>query len=106
MARVFLRPTIVYFQLTRNAVMEGDVDVHGSNTYLALLEVVKADSKCLKKNTDQHQIQAATGVQMSRIALMDDDVKGVCDFLSIPQVCSSFEIVFVEILGEKVCSDI
>ncbi len=53
---VFLDPVIVYFALTRNFVMEGDVDVHGSNTFLALLE-------------------AATGVKMSRIALLDDEVK-------------------------------
>jgi hypothetical protein len=37
-ATVFLEPTKVYFRLTRNGVMEGDVEVHGSNTYQALLE--------------------------------------------------------------------
>ncbi len=41
---VFLEPTKAYFSLTRNAVMEGDVEVHGSNTYQALLEAATGKS--------------------------------------------------------------
>ncbi len=35
---VFLEPTKAYFRICNNRVMEGDVDVHGANTYQALLE--------------------------------------------------------------------
>jgi hypothetical protein len=37
-ASAFLEPTIMYFSSTHELVAEGDVDVHGSNVYLALIE--------------------------------------------------------------------
>ena len=37
---VFIEPSIAYFDETRNPVMSGDVEVHGANLYLAVLDAV------------------------------------------------------------------
>jgi hypothetical protein len=58
---VFVEPTKLYFHAVGDFVMEGDVEVHGSNTYLALL-------------------LAALGIKLARSPLFDDEVKGVVSF--------------------------
>lgn len=55
---IFLEPTKMYFRAVNDHTMEGDVDVHGSNTYLAIL-------------------LATLGVKLSRSPLLDDEVKGI-----------------------------
>eukprot|EP01035_Chromulina_nebulosa_P020045 gene20045-26025_t len=57
----FLEPTIVYFDFIGDSTNSGDVEVHGSNTYLTLIE-------------------ATTGIKLPRIPLLDDEVKGVAEF--------------------------
>ena len=57
---VFVEPTKLYFRAIGDVVMENDVDVHGSNTYLAIL--------------------AALGIKLARSPLLDDEVKGVVSF--------------------------
>jgi hypothetical protein len=60
---VFVEPTLLFYRLHHDSVMEGDVDVHGSNYYLALIE-------------------ATTGIRLPRVPLWDDtEVKGVADYL-------------------------
>ena len=58
---VFLEPTKMYFRAVGDHTMEGDVEVHGSNTYLAIL-------------------LATLGVKLPRIPLLDDGSKGVAAF--------------------------
>lgn len=58
---VFLEPSEMYFRSVGDYIMEGDVDVHGSNIYLALLlETIH--------------------VKLNRSPLLSDEVKGVCEF--------------------------
>mmetsp|Transcript_38189 Transcript_38189/g.90038 ORF Transcript_38189/g.90038 Transcript_38189/m.90038 type:complete len:479 (-) Transcript_38189:296-1732(-) len=59
---VFLEPTLAYARSVYDSVMEGDVDVHGANTYLAVL-------------------LATLGVRLPRQALLHDEVKAVVNFL-------------------------
>lgn len=61
---VFLTPTAHYFRCVGNHVMEGDVWVHGINTYAALLH-------------------AYSPVRTSHMPLLEDETKGICDFLSV-----------------------
>ena len=65
----------VYFHAIGNSVMEGDVEVHGANTYLALLS-------------------RATGVALSRNVLEDDEVKGVVDMLSVASFVPIYDAVY------------
>jgi len=67
---IFLEPTKMYFRAVRDNVMEGDVEVHGSNTYLALL-------------------LAALGVKLAHTPMLSDSLKGIAAFrdaLNISQV--------------------
>ena len=57
----FLEPTALHFRFVRDHVSEGDVDVHGANTYAALL-------------------QAAVGVRLPRLPLLNDECKAVAPF--------------------------
>ena len=61
-ASVFTEPTKLYYRIIGDATMEGDVDVHGANTYLALLS-------------------AALGVRLARSPLLDDEVKGIAAWI-------------------------
>ena len=54
----FLEPTKMYFRAVNDDIMEGDVDIHGSNTYLAIL-------------------LATLGVKLSRTPVLNDEAKGV-----------------------------
>jgi len=65
MASVFLEPAKLFLSMAGNEVAAGDVDVHGYNTYGALL-------------------MTATGIQLPRRPFVADDVKGVVDFLAYP----------------------
>lgn len=59
----FLEPALMYFDTIGNATASGDVDVHGSNPYLAVL-------------------QATTGIIIPRIPLLQDAIQcGVTDFM-------------------------
>lgn len=63
----FSEPTKLYFNAVRDGTMEGDVQVHGSNTYLAIL-------------------LAATGIKLTRAPFLADEVKGVAQFRdALPQ---------------------
>lgn len=64
-ASTFVFPTVQLFRCVGNRIMESDVDVHGANLYAALLFQL-------------------LGVKLARSVMVDDDVKGVCDFLSVP----------------------
>jgi hypothetical protein len=55
---IFLEPTKMYFNAIGDHVMEGDVEVHGSNVYLAIL-------------------LATLGVKLCRSPLLDDEPKGI-----------------------------
>ena len=66
MDAAFIDPTILYAHMINNSVLAGDADVHGYNTYCALL-------------------MRALQVNFSRPPLATDCVKGVVDFLSVPQ---------------------
>jgi hypothetical protein len=57
----FIEPSKMYFRAVGDGTIEGDVGVHGSNTYLAFL----------------HQ---SLGIKLSRSPLLDDEVKGVVPF--------------------------
>mmetsp|Transcript_10729 Transcript_10729/g.16051 ORF Transcript_10729/g.16051 Transcript_10729/m.16051 type:complete len:494 (-) Transcript_10729:279-1760(-) len=58
----FLEPTKLYFHKMHDTVMEGDVDVHGANVYLALLT-------------------STLGITLSREAFMhEDEAKGIAPF--------------------------
>lgn len=57
---VFLEPCELYFDLVGDSVASGDVDVHGSNTFAALLE-------------------ATTYIRLPRFALLDDGFAGITD---------------------------
>lgn len=59
---VFLEPTKVYFRAVGDYTMEGDVEVHGSNVYLAIL-------------------LACLGIKLSRSPLLNDEVKGVAQII-------------------------
>ena len=54
----FLEPTKMYFRAVNDHIMEGDVDIHGSNTYLAIL-------------------LATLGVKLSRTPVLNDEAKGI-----------------------------
>mmetsp|Transcript_7148 Transcript_7148/g.8272 ORF Transcript_7148/g.8272 Transcript_7148/m.8272 type:complete len:336 (-) Transcript_7148:142-1149(-) len=58
---VFIEPTKMYFRAVGDGTMEGDVEVHGSNTYLAVL-------------------LATLGVKLPRSPLLDDGTKGIAAF--------------------------
>lgn len=58
---VFLEPTKMYFRAVGDHTMEGDVEVHGSNLYLAIL-------------------LATLGVKLNRSPLLSDEVKGFAAF--------------------------
>eukprot|EP01036_Dinobryon_divergens_P030268 gene30268-39488_t len=60
---VFLEPAMMYFDAVRDHTASGDVDVHGSNLYLAVL-------------------QATTGIIIPRMPLWEDDCKGCADSAS------------------------
>lgn len=60
---IFLEPTKMFFRAVNQQVMEGDVDVHGVNTYIAV-------------------ISATTGIQFSRRPHLGDVAAAVADFLS------------------------
>lgn len=61
----FLEPTKMYFHKVRDYTMEGDVDVHGANIYLALLA-------------------STLGIALNRDPFMrEDTVKGVVQFTDI-----------------------
>eukprot|EP01012_Entosiphon_sulcatum_P005761 TRINITY_DN12624_c0_g1_i2.p1 TRINITY_DN12624_c0_g1~~TRINITY_DN12624_c0_g1_i2.p1 ORF type:complete len:380 (-),score=72.56 TRINITY_DN12624_c0_g1_i2:57-1196(-) len=60
-ASTFLEPTKAHFRAIGDSVMEGDVDVHGANTYAAVL-------------------LAALGVRLPRVPLLGDEAKGIVDF--------------------------
>lgn len=57
---VFLEPCELYFDLIGDSTASGDVDVHGSNTFAALLE-------------------ATTHIRLPRYALLDDGFAGIAD---------------------------
>lgn len=57
---VFLEPCELYFDLVGDSVASGDVDVHGSNTFVALVE-------------------ATTNIRLPRFALLDDGFAGITD---------------------------
>ena len=56
----FVDSTLLYCSLARDFAVEIDVEVHGANTFLALL-------------------RATAGIRLRRIPLLSDDVKGVAD---------------------------
>lgn len=59
----FLEPAMMYFDSINNTIASGDVDVHGSNPYLAVL-------------------QATTGIIIPRIPFLQDNIQcGVTDFM-------------------------
>jgi len=61
---VFIEPTREYFSAVGDRTMAGDVNVHGGNSYLAIL-------------------MATLGVRLNRLPMLHDpEVKGVADFLS------------------------
>ncbi len=57
----FLQPSLYFFRAIRNTVQYGDVDVHGSNTYLALIE-------------------ATVGIHIPRLVYWEDGLAGVIEF--------------------------
>ena len=57
----FVEPTRLYYMSVWDSRAEGDVEVHGSNTYITLL-------------------QACLGVAVPRLPFVLDEVKGVADF--------------------------
>ena len=57
----FIEPTRLYYMTVWDSRAEGDVEVHGSNTYITLL-------------------QACLGVAVPRLPFVLDEVKGVADF--------------------------
>lgn len=57
---VFLQPSLAFFRLSGDATMEGDVEVHGTNTYAGLL-------------------RATVGIKLNRMPLWEDDCKGIVD---------------------------
>jgi hypothetical protein len=59
----FLEPTKMYFRGADDPIRENQVDVHGANTYLAILS-------------------ATLGVQLNRVPYMDDWAIGCADFLA------------------------
>lgn len=58
---VFLEPTKMYFRAVGDMTMEGDVEVHGSNTYLAV-------------------ILATLGIKLPRAPFLEDGPNGVAAF--------------------------
>ncbi len=60
----FAEPTKLYFHLIGDHVMRDDVDVHGSNTYSAL-------------------VLSTTGVRLPLPTYVEDEPKGFCAFLSV-----------------------
>jgi len=58
----FIEPNLFYFSSKNCHVEAGDVDVHGANSLISLL-------------------QASTGICVPRLPLINDEVKGFCDFL-------------------------
>ena len=59
----FAEPMKLYFRSIGNAIMEGDVDVHGTNAFAALL-------------------RATVGIALPSLSLFEDSVKGIADFRS------------------------
>jgi len=80
----FVEPSLLYFNATSDSVMEGDVEVHGSNYYLALL-------------------QASTGIRIGRIPLFNDvEVKGVAAFLDASGPNNStWDAAMSEVLAQR-----
>jgi hypothetical protein len=72
----FLQPTIAYYRAAGDA-LEGDVDVHGSNTYLALLE-------------------AALGVRTGRLPLLSDEAKGVFHTMAVPEMAAALAALWAD----------
>jgi len=74
----FLEPTKVYFHCVCDYVMEGDVEVHGANTYAAVL-------------------LSTLGIKLPIIPYLQDDIKGCCAFLR----CKALAPVFQEMLEKE-----
>eukprot|EP01097_Dermamoeba_algensis_P011818 TRINITY_DN9303_c0_g1_i1.p1 TRINITY_DN9303_c0_g1~~TRINITY_DN9303_c0_g1_i1.p1 ORF type:complete len:644 (-),score=102.31 TRINITY_DN9303_c0_g1_i1:128-2059(-) len=68
----FLEPTKLYFNAVRDYVLRDDVEVHGSNTYAAVL-------------------LSTLGIQLPFPPVLNDEVKGCCDFLSASVLSSQYE---------------
>jgi hypothetical protein len=83
---VFTEPAKLYFRLTNNTVAEGDVDVHGANTYLGLL-------------------QACLGVNLRRAPFLGDEPKGAIaylDFFKNGKNCEMVKLIWdVSNLGKS-----
>lgn len=62
LASTFLEPTKAYYRAVGDTILEGDTDIHGSNTYLALLA-------------------ATLGIRCSRPAYLEDGCQGIIDFI-------------------------
>jgi hypothetical protein len=60
---IFVEPSIMVLTAMYDDVGAGDVDVHGLNTYLAMLE-------------------SSIGISTSRLPMLDDEVKGIVDYRS------------------------
>lgn len=72
----FLEPTKMYFRAHNNPVMERNVEVHGMNTYLAVL-------------------MATLGVQFNRLPELGDILLGVADFLD-GQTDEAMEVMWAD----------
>jgi len=59
---VFLEPTLAFARSRHDSMMEGDVEVHGANAYLAIL-------------------LATLGVRLARQPLLNDGIKAVVNFI-------------------------
>ena len=75
---VFLQPSIAYLKLAGNTTMEGDVEVHGANTYGAIVEY-------------------SLGIKQSRLPLLEDECKGIVDYLGY----SSFKPIVDALWDDK-----
>jgi hypothetical protein len=74
----FIEPARFYFCKTGQTVMMDDVEVHGSNTYLAVL-------------------LSTLGIKLGLMPFFRDEVKGCCDFLK----ATSYNSIYQEITDPK-----
>ncbi len=72
---VFLEPTKMYFRAIGDITMEGDVEVHGSNTYLAVLLATLG----VKLPQTPHLEDSSKGVAAFADAIYEDQLKELWD---------------------------
>lgn len=80
-------PSAAYCEATGDSDVALDLDVHGTSTFLALLQVCgarrrRAGGGASAKTLPVHA-QAAVGVVTSRLPAFDDEPKGLANFMQV-----------------------